>query len=144
MPYSSAYCASKFAVRGFTDALRQELRGTGVSAVTVHPGNVQTQIAHSARIRKDPAGRGRTHEQMAAEFDALARTTPEQAASVIVRGVSRGKARILVGPETHLLDALVRVAPTHYFDVLARFEKRIQARVERQVQSASSARAGGR
>src|SRR5271165_3246267 len=53
MPYQSAYCASKFAVRGFTDALRQELRGTGVSAVTVHPGGITTNIARNARIRKD-------------------------------------------------------------------------------------------
>ena len=50
MPYQSAYCASKFAVRGFTDALRQELRGTGVRAVTVHPGGVRTNIARSARV----------------------------------------------------------------------------------------------
>ena len=51
MPYQSAYCASKFAVRGFTDALRQELRGTGVSAVTVHPFGIRTNIARNARIR---------------------------------------------------------------------------------------------
>ena len=66
VPYQSAYCASKFAVRGFTDALRQELRGTGVRAVTVHPGGVMTNIARNARIRKDPEGLGRTKEQMAA------------------------------------------------------------------------------
>ena len=52
MPYQSAYCASKFAVRGFTDALRQELRGTGVSAVTVHPGGITTNIARNARVRR--------------------------------------------------------------------------------------------
>lgn len=128
MPYQSAYCASKFAVRGFTDALRQELRGTGVSAVTVHPGGITTNIARNARVRKDPEGRGRSHEQMAADFEAITMTTPDKAAEIICRGVERGKARILVGPDAYVFDALARVAPTHYYDVIARFEKRLRAR----------------
>src|SRR5438552_2395528 len=127
MPYQSAYCASKFAVRGFTDSLRQELRGTGVRAVTVHPGGIRTNIARNARVRKDPEGRGRSHEQMAAEFEALLRTTPDKAAEIICRGVDRGKARILVGPDAYVFDALARVAPTHYYDVLAVLEKRLRA-----------------
>jgi NAD(P)-dependent dehydrogenase (short-subunit alcohol dehydrogenase family) len=127
MPYQSAYCASKFAVRGFTDALRQELRGTGVRAVTVHPGGIKTNIARNARVRKDPEGRGRTHEQMAADFDALLRTTPDKAAEIICRGVDRGKARILVGPDAYVFDTLARVAPTHYYDVMAQLEKRLRA-----------------
>ena len=128
MPYQSAYCASKFAVRGFTDALRQELRGTGVSAVTVHPGGIRTNIARNARIRRDPEGRGRTHAQMAAEFEAITMTSPEKAAEIICRGVERGKARILVGPDAYAFDALARVAPTHYFGVIAQVEKRVRSR----------------
>jgi len=128
MPYQSAYCASKFAVRGFTDSLRQELRGTGVSAVTVHPGGITTNIARNARIRKDPEGLGRSHEQMAAQFEAITMTTPDKAAEIICRGVERGKARILVGPDAYVFDALARVAPTHYYDVMERLEKRLQAR----------------
>ena len=127
MPYQSAYCASKFAVRGFTDSLRQELRGTGVRAVTVHPGGIRTNIARNARVRKDPEGRGRSQEQMAAEFEALLRTTPDKAAEIICRGVDRGKARILVGPDAYVFDALARVAPTHYYDVMAVLEKRLRA-----------------
>jgi NAD(P)-dependent dehydrogenase (short-subunit alcohol dehydrogenase family) len=126
MPYQSAYCASKFAVRGFTDSLRQELRGTGVRAVTVHPGGVRTNIARSARIRKDPTGQNRSHEQMAAEFEQLLRTTPAQAAAIICRGVDAGKARILVGPDAYVFDALARVTPTHYYDIMVRLEKRLQ------------------
>jgi len=128
MPYQSAYCASKFAVRGFTDALRQELRGTGVSAVTVHPGGITTNIARNARVRKDPEGRGRSHEQMAADFEAITMTTPDKAAEIICRGVERGRARILVGPDAYVFDALARVAPTHYYDVIARFDKRLRSR----------------
>jgi NADP-dependent 3-hydroxy acid dehydrogenase YdfG len=128
IPYQSAYCASKFAVRGFTDALRQELRGTGVAAVTVHPGGVTTNIARNARVRKDPEGRGRSQDQLAAEFEAVTMTSPEKAAEIIVRGVERGKSRILVGPDAYLFDALARIAPTRYYDVLAFAEKRLRAR----------------
>jgi len=128
MPYQSAYCASKFAVRGFTDSLRQELRGTGVSAVTIHPGGIKTNIARNARVRKDPEGRGRTHEQMAAEFEAILMTSADKAAEIICRGVQRGKARILVGPDAYVFDALARVTPTHYYDIMSRIEKRLRNR----------------
>ncbi|HEV3381101.1 MAG TPA: SDR family oxidoreductase [Trebonia sp.] len=119
IPYQSAYCASKFAVRGFTDSLRQELRGTGVRAVTVHPGGIKTNIARSARIRQDPFGLGRSPEEVAAAFESMFRTSPEKAAAVIHRGVEHGKARILIGPDAYLVDALARIAPTRYFDLAA-------------------------
>jgi NAD(P)-dependent dehydrogenase (short-subunit alcohol dehydrogenase family) len=128
MPYQSAYCASKFAVRGFTDSLRQELRGTGVRAVTVHPGGIKTSIARSARVRKDPTGAGRTPDQMATEFEALLRTTPAQAAAIICRGIDQGKARILVGPDAYVFDTLARVTPTHYYDIMVRLEQRLRRR----------------
>ncbi|MBB4682872.1 SDR family NAD(P)-dependent oxidoreductase [Amycolatopsis jiangsuensis] len=120
IPYQSAYCAAKFAVRGFTDSLRQELRGSGLSAITVHPGGIKTGIVRNGRMRQDPGGRDRTKQELAAAFEASARTTPEQAARIIHRGVERGKARILVGPDAYLFDALVRVSPTHYYDLLGR------------------------
>jgi short-subunit dehydrogenase len=123
VPYQSAYCASKFAIRGFTDALRQELRGTGVRAVTVHPGGITTNIARNARIRQDPEGLGRTPEQMAAQFEALTMTSPDKAAAIIHRGVERGKARILVGPDAYAFDLLARIAPTRYYAVLARLRR---------------------
>jgi NADP-dependent 3-hydroxy acid dehydrogenase YdfG len=128
MPYQSAYCAAKFGVRGFTDSLRQELRGTGVHAVNVHPGGITTNIARNARIRKDPEGRGRTHEQMAREFEALTMTSPDKAAEIIHTGVERGKARILVGPDAYVFDALARITPTHYYDIMSVLESRVRAR----------------
>jgi NAD(P)-dependent dehydrogenase (short-subunit alcohol dehydrogenase family) len=128
IPYQSAYCAAKFAVRGFTDALRQELRGTGVHAVNVHPGGIATNIARNARIRQDPEGRGRSHDQIASEFEALLMTSPDKAAEVIQAGVERGKSRILIGADAYLFDALGRLAPTHYYDVLSVLEKRMRAR----------------
>jgi NAD(P)-dependent dehydrogenase (short-subunit alcohol dehydrogenase family) len=128
MPYQSAYCASKFAIRGFTDALRQELRGTGVRAVALHPGGITTNIARNARLRTDPEGLGRTQEQLAAQFEAVTMTSPDEAAAIIHRGVEHGKARILVGPDAYLFDALARLAPTHYYAVISRLLSRLRDR----------------
>ena len=142
MPYQSAYCASKFAVRGFTDALRQELRGTGVSAVNVHPGGIATNIARNARVRREPGDGGLTRDQLVAEFDAMVRTTPDKAAEIICRGVEQGKARILVGPDAYLFDALARVTPTHYYDVLQALDRRRSRRAAAGEQAAGPAGAG--
>lgn len=122
IPHQSAYCASKFAVRGFTDSLRQELRGTGVHAVTVHPGGVKTNIARNARYHSHPRDPTMTREQATREFDRMARTTPEKAAKIIHNGVKAGKGRILVGPDAYVFDALARLAPTHYFELISLIE----------------------
>ena len=122
VPNQSAYCAAKFAVRGFTDSLRHELRGTGVTAINVHPGGINTNIVRNARFQKDPEGRGPTREQMVEEFAAVTMTHPNKAAEIIHRGVEAGKARILVGSDAHVFDILTRLAPTHYLDVIGRFQ----------------------
>jgi NADP-dependent 3-hydroxy acid dehydrogenase YdfG len=118
IPNQSAYCAAKFAVRGYTESLRHELEGTGVRAITVHPGGVKTNIARSARVHSDPFGLDRTHEEMADQFEAVARTSPERAAAIIHKGVDAGKARILVGPDAYFFDFLTRLTPSHYWRVL--------------------------
>jgi NAD(P)-dependent dehydrogenase (short-subunit alcohol dehydrogenase family) len=128
IPFQSAYCASKFAVRGFTESLRHELRGTGVHAVTVHPGGVKTNIARNARYHGHPTRPDLTHEQASTDFDKIAFTTPERAARTIHNGVKAGRARVLVGPDAYAFDALARVMPTRYFDVLAFLEERVARR----------------
>jgi hypothetical protein len=65
---------------------------------------------------------------MASEFEAVTMTSPDKAAEIICTGVERGKARILVGPDAYFFDALARLAPTHYYDVLSVLEKRMRAR----------------
>jgi len=122
IPYQSAYCAAKFAVRGFTESLRHELAGTGVRAITIHPGGVKTNIARNARVHADPRGLGRSKDEMAAEFEAITLTTPDKAAAIIHKGVDAGKARILVGPDAYVFDWLTRLAPTGYWRVMERFE----------------------
>jgi NADP-dependent 3-hydroxy acid dehydrogenase YdfG len=132
IPYQSAYCAAKFAVRGFTDSLRQELRGTGVRAINVHPGGVKTNIVRNGRMREDPHDLGREVDGMALEFERIARTTPERAAEIIHAGVEKGKARILVGPDAYVFDFLARVAPTRYYDVMALAERGLRSRAQRE------------
>lgn len=109
IPTQSAYNAAKFAVRGFTDCLRIELdiERCGVSATTVHPGGVRTNIVRNARVQDDLAiSSGRDN---AAQFDRVARTTPESAARQILDGVERNRRRVLVGPDARLFDLVSRL-----------------------------------
>jgi NADP-dependent 3-hydroxy acid dehydrogenase YdfG len=124
-PTQSAYCASKAAVKGYTEALRHELRGTGVGAIAVHPGGVATHIVDNARFHVDDRG-NTDHDALKTEFNRIARTSPEKAAEIIQRGVERGKDRILVGPDAALVSVLVRAAPVRYFDVIKRLEPLIR------------------
>lgn len=120
-PTQSAYCASKFAVRGYTESLRHELRDSGVRAVAVHPGGIATNIVEHARFHVDDRG-NRDHTVLRREFRRVARTSPEKAAEIVHTGVERGRDRILIGPDAAFLSLLTRVAPVRYFDVLKRLE----------------------
>jgi len=120
-PTQGTYNATKFAVRGFTEALRHELRGTGVRAVSVHPGGVNTDIVRRGRFYVDDLG-GVSHEQMQLDFARAARKSPDKAARIIVRGVERGRGRVLVGSDAHFVDLLQRLVPERYFDVIKRIE----------------------
>lgn len=123
VPSQSAYNAAKFAVRGFTESLRTEMIAGGhpVRVSCVHPGGVRTNI-----VRNGHAAAGVDNAAIAERFDAkLARTTPEEAARVILRGVEKGRARILVGADAKALDAWVRVTGSGYQRVLARAARRI-------------------
>lgn len=121
VPTQSAYNASKFAVRGFTEALRQEMRvaGNRVGVSCVHPGGIKTAIARNSR-----ASTGRSPEDMAGAFDRIARTSPEEAAGTILRGVRRDKAKILVGPDAHAIDALPRLVGSWYQHLVTAVSKR--------------------
>jgi NADP-dependent 3-hydroxy acid dehydrogenase YdfG len=121
-PHQAAYCASKFAVRGYTEALRQELRGTGVRAAVVHPGGVKTNIVANARFRADYRGEYNDVGDAARDFATIARTTPERAAKIIHEGIEKQRPRIRVGPDAVALDLLVRIAPGRYYDIIERLE----------------------
>ncbi|CAM03256.1 short-chain dehydrogenase/reductase SDR [Saccharopolyspora erythraea NRRL 2338] len=111
VPTQSAYNASKFAVRGFTEALRQEMLAerAPVHVSCIHPGGVKTDIARSA----GGVGAGE-REEVARSFDKIARTTPERAARIILDGISLRRPRILVGSDAYVIDALPRLLGASY------------------------------
>jgi NAD(P)-dependent dehydrogenase (short-subunit alcohol dehydrogenase family) len=118
VPTQAAYNAAKFAVRGFTEALRQEMEldklPVGVSCV--HPGGVKTNIARNARST-DSADKP---DDMGRRFEQIARTTPDAAARTILAGVRRNRARILIGPDAYVIDALPRVFGSYYQEIVKR------------------------
>lgn len=116
-PTQSGYNATKFAVRGFTESLRQELdmANNGVSASCVHPGGIKTNIARSARMNdsvKDLTGvDGAASTQ---NFEKMFRTTADDAAKIILKGVRKNARRILVGTDAKIIDSFQRSLPTGY------------------------------
>lgn len=121
-PNSSAYNASKFAVRGFTEALIQELAATApnIKVTGVYPGGVRTSIARTARVAP-----GVDHATVSATFDRLARTDAAISASTIVRGVERGSPKVMVGPDARLVDVATRVLGSGYMRVIPALRKRM-------------------
>ena len=123
----TAYCASKFAVRGFTEALLHELEGSSVSVSCVHPGGIRTPIAKRARIgtKSDPKSRAAT----LAMFDEVAVTSPEKAADRIVKGVLANESRIIVGSDAVRLDRMQRLMPIRYWKLVVRRGRRLMQKV---------------
>jgi NAD(P)-dependent dehydrogenase (short-subunit alcohol dehydrogenase family) len=123
--YNGAYCTAKFGVRGFTEALRQEMviSGHPVQVHCVHPGGVRTNIARRARMKPSMAALAAGADP-AANFDRIARTSPERAAETILAGVDAGKARILVGPDAYVIAAIPRLLGAGYIDLLGRATRR--------------------
>jgi short-subunit dehydrogenase len=124
-PGQSAYSASKFAVRGFSEALRHELAmsNSTLRLSVVHPGGVKTNIARKARsgahLRESVSS-----NELGDRFEQLARTSPAAAAQRIIRGIERNEPRILIGRDARYLDIIQRLRPATYWALLARaFER---------------------
>ncbi len=128
VPTQGTYNASKFAVRGLTEALRQELdmEQCGVSATCVHPGGIRTNIAMAARIDPAMAALGGGDVEAARKrFDKLLNTTTaESAARQILRAVERNQRRVLVGPDAKFLDKVVRLCGSWYQPLTTMFAKK--------------------
>ncbi|OQQ27059.1 acetoin dehydrogenase [Prescottella equi] len=123
IPGQSAYNAAKFAVRGFTESLRQEMliAKHPVKVTCVHPGGIKTAIARNATMPD-----GDDQATFAQFFDRrLARTTPEEAAKTITTGVRKGKPRVLIGADAKFLDAWVRIVGPSYQRVVATVTSRV-------------------
>ena len=130
VPSQGAYNAAKFAVRGYTECLREELdlMDVGVSATSVHPGGIKTNIARAARIRGTTLG-DYPAEESADRFEQMARTTPDQAAEAILAGVRRDARRVLIGLDARMIDLVQRALPTAYQRLLVAGARRDRARI---------------
>jgi short-subunit dehydrogenase len=131
-PGQCSYAAAKFAVRGFSESLRHELQATKspVRLSVVHPGGIATHIARNSRI-----GSGMTDNERRAKsierFEAVARTTPQQAARRIIKGIERDEPRILIGSDARMMDLLQRFCPATYWKVLSRRIEKAAAKTAR-------------
>ena len=118
-PGQAAYAASKYAVRGFTEALRHELENTNILVSIVHPGGVKTNIANNSKIG---AGVNLTEAERLEKIEKfnkrLAATTPERAAEIIVRGIKSRKSRIVIGSDARLLSFFARLFPRRYYSAI--------------------------
>lgn len=122
-PGQTAYCAAKFAVRGFSESLRRELEeaGSSVGVTVVHPGGINTEIARSARPPRHV-----TNEEaslIAAErdrFQKFLRMSPVQAGEIIVAGIEKQRSRVLVGTDARIASLIERLVPVGYWNLLKR------------------------
>jgi len=130
IPSQSAYNSAKYAVRGFTDALRIELDawGSGVSCTTVHPGGIKTNIMRNAKLDDSVAELAGPREEANREFDRITMTTPEKAARQILRAVKRNQRRVLVGPDAKVFDFVARFVPTSLYQRVVAFGARLSRR----------------
>lgn len=121
-PHQSAYSASKFAVRGFSNALRHELSGSNVDVLVVHPGGVATDIANSA---KAPEGISpeevRLHKK---QMNKLLRLPPEKAAETIIKAIRKDKHRVIVGFDALVVSVIERLMPVNYWQVIEKLTNR--------------------
>ncbi len=121
-PTQSAYNASKYAVRGLTEALHLELGVTdpNICVIRVHPGGVKTNVARNGKRIAGMPGQ-RTDLDFAAEFEKSAKTTPEQAAAIIVAGMAAKRPRVLIGKDARFIDWMTRLFPETYFKRIGAF-----------------------
>jgi short-subunit dehydrogenase len=130
VPLQSAYNASKFAVRGFTESLKMELAGSSVGVSCVHPGGIDTDITRNSRIGEGALDM--SDDELHSAFEAAAITSPEKAAKTIIRGVEKNRRRILIGADARLADWFVRHFPGTYEKIL-RLEKDVLRGVKRRI-----------
>jgi len=118
IPTQAAYNAAKFGVRGYTEALRIELdqERNGVTATTIHPGGIKTNILRNARLEDPDAD----VDSAAAEFEKTARTTSDDAALVILRAVEKNKRRAMIGADARIFDLAARLPPAVYQRIIGR------------------------
>jgi NADP-dependent 3-hydroxy acid dehydrogenase YdfG len=123
IPGQSIYNATKYAVRGMSEALREEMLVAGhpVGVTSVHPGGIKTDIVRNSRVsaKEDKEATSQLFD------DKLAKMTPEKAAEIIVNGILKNKARVLVGLDAHALHHMAKLLGSRYQDVVARASRKV-------------------
>ena len=117
-PEQTAYCASKFAVRGFSESLRHELEGSTVGLSVVHPGGIRTAIARSARVGSRARRSPLELDQALQNFEQNLVTSPMDAAHTILEGIEKNAPRILIGRDARDADLIGRLFPATYWKLL--------------------------
>lgn len=135
-PGQTAYCSSKFAIRGFSECLREELRAGPVRVTCVHPAGIATRIAQNARA--GAATSAEDHKQALERAAQVLGIPPEKAAEVIIRGVLRNQDRVLIGKDAYRIDILMRLFPTRATAMLARWVERQIAAADKETLRASA------
>lgn len=118
-PFQSAYNATKFGIRGFSEAMMMELAGTNIRISTVHPGGIKTDIARKCRFKKMEGVKDAA--EIVQKFDRAAATSSDEAANIIIRGIRKNRERILVGKDAKLIDITQRLFPEMYKKILLTF-----------------------
>lgn len=127
VPTQGAYNAAKFAVRGFTECLRVELdmMECGVSATSIHPGGIQTDIARSSRVNPNVRALGLSDEGTVEKAEKQFITSADKAARIILGAVEKNKRRAMIGPDAYIFDWTARALPSAYQRIVRGFMKRV-------------------
>lgn len=123
IPGQAAYCASKFGVRGFSEALRQEYHQSNITVTVVFPGGVKTNIARNSKT--DYQVSPEEYEKAIRKIEATFQTTPEEAAQLIIKGIQAKTPRVLIGKDARKIDFLARYKPDSYDKVVAKYSKKM-------------------
>jgi short-subunit dehydrogenase len=119
LPTKTAYCTTKFAIRGFSEALRAELYGSGISLTCVYPGAVDTALIRASRTTDTQK------RELEAQFVAQRGIPLEQVAQRIIQGIEHKKARVLIGSDTYVIDIMTRLFPNLTQRLIGRFHHRL-------------------
>jgi len=127
VPAQCAYNSAKFAMRGFTDCLREELdmMDCGVSATSVHPGGIITPIIRTSQVKDNISALGINPRDYQQHFERAFITKADKAAQVILRAVTKNKRRVLIGPDAYVYDGITRLVPGAYQPLVIAFVRRL-------------------
>lgn len=122
-PHNGPYNCSKYAVCGFNETMHQELEGTNVRLLSVHPGGIKTNIARNSLFHKGPNPKA-SKEKVVAEFDRITMTSASKAATKIIEAMANNKKRLMIGPDAYVFEYFKRLAPQLSVSLMSKLASR--------------------